>query len=204
MDRHIPDEHLDRLMTRFLAERQAEVVSTARPAAEVVRIGSASMAQGAPRSIAPAMPRSMRLLVVGLSLAALLVALAAGALFVGSRTVDPDADPLAGWVTEEVEPGVRRIVNDGFRDLAPAADERYYRELTTGMDGSIWTWSEQDGELHRLGDPISYPVDGLLGDGAIIDLRIGPDGVPWAGGPYGVFRLDGDALTAGLYRTATR
>lgn len=102
---------------------------------------------------------------------------------------------LSGWVTEEVEPGVFRVVNDGFRDLAPVADEAPYRRLTIGTDGSIWTWNELDGELHRLGDPISYPLAGLPRDGGIGDLRIDPDGVLWAGGLHGVYRLDGDAWT---------
>jgi hypothetical protein len=143
----------------------------------------------------PAMTRSARLLLVGLSLAALLVALAGGALLIGSRTEDQISDSLTGWVTEELEPGVVRVVNDGFRDLAPVTSEPHYRELTIGMDGSIWTWNSLDGELHRLGDPVSYPVAGLPGDGAIVDLQIDPDGVLWAGGPYGAYRLDGEAWT---------
>jgi hypothetical protein len=192
MDRHIPDEHLDLLMRRFLAERQAEVVSTARPAADVVRIGGTSMARAVRRPIGPAMPQSMRLLVVGLSLAALLVALAGGALLVGSRTVDPGPDPLAGWVTEEVEPGVVRVVNDGFRDLAPVGPDPGH-ELSVGVDGSIWVGSE--GTLRRLGDSATNPVSYPATDGPYptTDLRISTDGIPWAAGYDGVYRSDGES-----------
>jgi hypothetical protein len=194
MDRHIPDEHLDRLMTRFLAERQAEVVSTARPAAELVRIGGTSMARGARRPIARTMPRSVRLLLVGLSLAALLVALAGGALLVGSRPVDPDADPLAGWVTEEVAPGVVRVVDDGIRDLAPVGRAQDH-ELSIGADGSVWVGSK--GALRRLGDgatqPASYPPSDDPDSSYVKDLRVSADGLPWAAGSGGVHRFDGES-----------
>ena len=45
---------------------------------------------------------------------------------------------LSGIVTEEVEPGVYQVVNDGVRDLssAPSKSDRF--EVVAGHDGSIW------------------------------------------------------------------
>ena len=44
---------------------------------------------------------------------------------------------LTGMVTEEVEPGVFRVDNDGVRDLASAD----YEYVVVGQDGSIWLGS---------------------------------------------------------------
>ena len=67
-----------------------------------------------------------------LAVIGLLLVLAAGTLVVGSRLLErtpplPErlSPLLEGMVTEEVEPGVLRVVNDGVRDLThPAGDQQ--------------------------------------------------------------------------------
>ena len=95
--------------------------------------------------------------------AAAIVALFGGFLLAGILTT-PDGEPmppaamtespspmtteelLSSMVTEEVEPGVFRVVDDGERDLSPAAHEY----VVVGQDGSIWLGSYA-GDLSRLG-----------------------------------------------------
>ena len=67
---------------------------------------------------------------------------------------------LSGMVTEEVEPGVYRVVNDGVRDIASVR----YGDVVAGHDGSIWlsgAGSRQD--IVRLGSPrdkaLKWPDD---------------------------------------------
>ena len=54
---------------------------------------------------------------------------------------------LSGMVTEEVEPGVYRVVNDGVRDLALTFEEGLDSlpgtNVIAGLDGSVWV---QEGE----------------------------------------------------------
>ena len=69
---------------------------------------------------------------------------------------DPDDTELDGLVTEEVEPGVERIISDGAgHDL----DERHpnYRygmeDVAVTPDGTVWLWSgyqEADRKFHGL------------------------------------------------------
>jgi hypothetical protein len=77
---------------------------------------------------------------------------------------------LSGMVTEEVEPGVYRIVNDGARDLPIDGD------VVAGHDGSIWLVREQDGFV-RLGfpDDESYTFP----EGWDTRLVVAPDGMVW-------------------------
>lgn len=53
---------------------------------------------------------------------------------------------LSGMVTEEVEPGVFRVTNDGVRDLPIDGD------LVAGHDGSVWFVREKG--FVRLGSPV--------------------------------------------------
>lgn len=106
-----------------------------------------------------------------------------------------------GWVTEQVEPGVVRILSDGIRDVSPAG-ESVRRELSIGADGSIWlsvssaerARTEQTGTLVRLGDPGAYQVDGIPDDwpDGRLELKVAPDGSPWARTDAGLMRLVGD------------
>ncbi len=106
---------------------------------------------------------------------------------------------LSGMVTEEVEPGVLRVANDGYRDIpAPGMpwrerQEFWYRDhaLVTGLDGSVWLlWPEG---FYRLGGEESYPS--LWGDegkgGAIQDAEVALDGTLWVVSDVGLFAFDG-------------
>jgi hypothetical protein len=87
-----------------------------------------------------------------------LIAVLAGSAVGATATDDtnPDDTELDGFVTEEVEPGVERIISDGAgHDL----DERHptYRlgmeDVAVTPDGTVWLWSsyqETDREAHGL------------------------------------------------------
>ena len=93
----------------------------------------------------------------------------------GSPT--PTEELLSGMVTEEVEPGVLRVVNDGVRDLLPF-DLRLVR---VGQDGSIWGLGGDD--LFRLGVAETYGWQ-LEGAFYLMDSEVAHDGTVWAVG-YG-------------------
>ena len=113
---------------------------------------------------------------------------------------------LSGMVTEEVEPGVFHVINDGRRDLWPAW------WVYIGQDGSIWgsredrffqlggrgykrtangvgnpLWVTRDGTLLSIGgkairsfDGKSWQRYGTKADGTIQMMSIGPDDTIWA------------------------
>ena len=104
-------------------------------------------------------------------------------------------EPLSGMVTDEVEPGVYRVVSDGIRDLAAASalarpDDG---ELAIAPDGSVWLSTirrqapPRDPELIKLGDPDSFPMPSSWWG-----LNVGPDGTPWAWVDTGLLRLGED------------
>jgi hypothetical protein len=106
---------------------------------------------------------------------------------------------LSGVVTEEVEPGVYRVVNDGVRDLAdlfwgvPAPSST----IVAGQDGSIWL--DRSGDLVRLGYPQTpAPSDDEFDD--LVTFSVAPDGTVWAvvqrgGWEWRLQSLDGDTWT---------
>ena len=117
-----------------------------------------------------------------------------------TRANDPTA--VADLVTEEVSPGVLRVVSDGIRDLRsePVVACRSFREryedgardlfptrhgfddtsrgkVVAGLDGSIWLfWHDR---FIRLGDETTHRWAGgqrpSLGD----DIEVAPDGTVW-------------------------
>lgn len=97
------------------------------------------------------------------------------------RTTD---EVLSGWVAEEVEPGVVRIVNDGLRDLAraePAGD------VISGQDGSVWFAYDS---LRMLGAeamllPPVIDAEGFWG------VRIDGRGTPWLSVDSNLYSHDG-------------
>lgn len=80
----------------------------------------------------------------------------------------PDILPGVDLVTEEAEPGVFRVRNDGHRDLTvtltpeperrsnPEDARRAATNLIAGLDGSVWVFGPD--ESYRVGQPQSYPV----------------------------------------------
>jgi hypothetical protein len=79
---------------------------------------------------------------------------------------------LSTAVTEEVEPGVVRVIDDGIRDLAAADTIR----LVSGRDGSIWLLSG-DHFLRVGADGTSeWPV-GLTETAS--EFEVAPDGTIW-------------------------
>jgi len=97
----------------------------------------------------------------------------------GPTTTD---ELLALAVTEEVEPGVFRVVNDGLGPLDyPVAWEVPY-DIVAGHDGGIYVF--EPGHYTRLG---SGPYRGThagfdwdLEDGFPSDVGVAPDGTVWA------------------------
>jgi hypothetical protein len=90
-------------------------------------------------------------------------------------------------VTEEVESGVLRIINDGVRDLARPTGIRDYdvydSAIAAGRDGSVWVFSRD--RFFRLGDEAEHAWDGAR---FIFSMApsVAPDGTPWW--------LDGEVL----------
>jgi len=90
-------------------------------------------------------------------------------------------DPLAQALTEEVEPGVLRVVNDGTRDLSrmpqglrTRQDNTLDSAIAAGPDGSIWM-SMPEGSF-RVGEAATSD-----GDAAAFQtiVKVGPDGRVW-------------------------
>jgi hypothetical protein len=105
------------------------------------------------------------------------------------------AGPLPGvsLVTEEVEPGVLRIVSDGHRDITrPVVGESYRStfyesNLAAGLDGSVWIFGPES--FFRLGDPRSHPSDRRSPAFLGTQVEVGADGVVWTTGRRGDMTL---------------
>ncbi len=118
---------------------------------------------------------------------------------------------LSGMVTEEVEPGVIRVVNDGYRDLSyPNVGYPGYTVDVT-PDGSVWLSDDEGNQgLFRLGEeavfeePSRWPPY----------LEVAPDGSLWAFGEVsdwgddiqsgwedGIFSFDGEGWTLRATKT---
>ena len=147
-----------------------------------------------------------------LAIVGLLLALVAATLVVGSRLLErtsPFPAPLPalleGMVTEEVEPGVWRVVSDGVRDLSHLGDGTV--DITP--DGSVWLLSNPEGtqeDLFRLGQEPVFEFPARWPSWPAY-LEVAPDGSLWAIGRVGVpddrthgvrtgiFSFDGDGWT---------
>lgn len=135
-------------------------------------------------------PPSRRWLLPAIAAAAIL-AIVVGGLLLAARGDDPEEVPaspaLGDLVTEEVEPGVHRVISDGAgHDL----DERHpsYRYdmdgLLVGPDGTVWvaaSYSRSDNEGKPLGGLV-WAV-GEPGITQLPDACFSPEGV-------GVFCID--------------
>lgn len=107
----------------------------------------------------------------------------------GAVLATTTGDLLAGFVVEEVEPGVLRVVDDGVRDLADQAGV-----LVAGLDGSIWLFGAdrfyrlgEEGHAWDFGDrldreDVGEPDGRVRSRLDVADIEVGPDGVVWATG----------------------
>jgi len=145
--------------------------------------------------------------------AGIIVALVGGFLLSGVLTT-PDDDQMApaavtaspspmttdelltGMVTEEVEPGVLRVINDGVRDLSSRdiGFRSHWVDITP--DGAVWL-SGRDA-MYRLGDEATFPVSD---DSGWPYLDVGPDGSLWAIAPEYIQSFDGEMWTERSERT---
>ena len=93
-------------------------------------------------------------------------------------TTTPDLLPGVDLITEEVEPGVYRVLSDGVREFGHSTRSRNLSP-TFREDGSLWTASSV--ELSRLGsdETVKLPAPGASGRG---DWPLVPLGCP---GPPG-------------------
>jgi hypothetical protein len=79
-----------------------------------------------------------------------------------AETESTPADLLPGvdLITEEVEPGVFRVLGDGAHDLTSLMADPIGVLVATGHDGSVWLqssqWAARLGEPGRLSYPMSY------------------------------------------------
>lgn len=128
--------------------------------------------------------RPMLALPIAFLLPFAVLALLSGALLftVGQRSPSPTSviGPFAGFVTEEVEPGVHRVLSDGTEhDL----DVSRPRGIEAGPDGSIWLVDQEEDpgrRMFRLGHAGSFDADSAHAHWP--DLAIEPDGTAWITG----------------------
>ena len=140
-------------------------------------------------------------------------------------TTPPDLPPGVDLVTEEVEPGVYRVLSDGVRDLS-----KRVRDVTVTPEGDVWVelGTQENWDILRLGEPgvslelgrkspwTLFTLDGapVVSAGGVSSWRLF-DGEAWAkyepsscdkmrsGWPHGGIALDGECWAAGdgnLYR----
>ncbi len=103
---------------------------------------------------------------------------------------------LAGMVTEEVEPGVLRVINDGVRDLSSRDIGFRSQWVDITPDGDVWLSSQLS--MYRLGDETTIPVPDDFGWPY---LDVGPDGSLWAIAPEYIQSFDGEMWTERSERT---
>jgi hypothetical protein len=106
---------------------------------------------------------------------------------------------LAGMVTEEVEPGVLRIVNDGYRDLAHP-DEDVWREdaVIVGAAGDVWRITPPR-HLFRLGQEPEWDYEPGLVDIGQANTEASLDGRLWTLALRGLRVFDGETWTQDEY-----
>ena len=107
---------------------------------------------------------------------------------------------LSGMVTEEVEPGIFRVINDGVRDLTLEGLWGWWIDIIAGQDGSAWIVT--DHHLFRLGDERTHRwSEEMRSLDDLAPLGVDAEGVAWLGGstdvgPWrGLFALEGEAWT---------
>ena len=82
---------------------------------------------------------------------------------------------LSGMVTEEVEPGVLRVVNDGVRYITSPESDFQSSGVALAPDGGVWLSGQRT--MYRLGHEATFQVP----DDIWWPYRdVGPDGSLWA------------------------
>ena len=92
---------------------------------------------------------------------------------------------LSRMVTEEVEPGVFRIDNDGVRDLASRGEPD---NIALAPDGGVWTCGEKNG-LFQLGGPAVNDIE------CPSVMEVASDATLWGSTFDEVVTFDGSAWT---------
>jgi hypothetical protein len=104
---------------------------------------------------------------------------------VSEQSARSDLLPGVDLVTEQVEPGVYRVLSDGVRDLADGWPDELQiskRNVVAGRDGSVWLFRPDPEDDHessvffRLGAP-EERADWTIW--VYDDAVVGPDGVMW-------------------------
>jgi hypothetical protein len=104
----------------------------------------------------------------------------------GTPSPTPSADPLSRLVTDELEPGVYRVLDDGadHRLTIDSTEAVRSRFVATGLDGSVWLADgEAEGDpdsrqLFRVGVPGVFAASRLHPHWPT--LTVAPDGTVWA------------------------
>jgi hypothetical protein len=95
---------------------------------------------------------------------------------------------LSGMVTEEVQPGVLRVVNDGVRDVAIPDTGTPNSGLSISPDGGIWVFEER--KAYRLGEAPTHD----WGRVTVWAPEVAPDGTLWgATDDSGISSFDGES-----------
>ena len=86
---------------------------------------------------------------------------------------------LSGMVTEEVEPGVFRVVNDGYRDVSHPDEANWMDDaVIVGATGDVWRITPPR-RLFKLGQESEWDYDPGLVDIGQAKTDAGPDGRLW-------------------------
>jgi hypothetical protein len=103
--------------------------------------------------------------------------IAVGAAAAVAKTSTSTQESLSGLVTEEVEPGVLRIVDDGVRELTSVE----VLDIVAGYDGGIYLLGTEG--FFRLGSEGSHawPGESSAYEGRIFEVA--PDGAAWIVAP---------------------
>jgi len=91
------------------------------------------------------------------------------------RSITGDLIPDAELLTEEVEPGVLKVLSDGVRSTLGGN-----QDIVAGADGSIWVF--KDRQFYKLGDDESHEWENDLfdtGQDSSEDIEVAPDGTLW-------------------------
>ena len=117
----------------------------------------------------------MRLLCTTIITMALLAGSALGIAAQDQGQATTTDDLLSGFVTEEVEPGVFLILNDGVRNLRADSEGEGPYDLVAGLDGSVWLFDWPNRSV-RLGEEVEHGWGGSSPDHAV---EVASDGTLW-------------------------